>query len=105
MPARTTAETPNFTAWEQQVDRSERAYSLVRRFEAKPSRRRRHAPCRAVEQPYAEPGFELANGLAQKDGWHIVTSRLSGNFPGSPVDLRFVFQLECGKIAFLQITP
>ena len=35
----------------------------------------------------------------------VITSRLTGNFPGSPVDLRFFFRLECGKIASLEITP
>jgi len=43
--------------------------------------------------------------VEQKDGRYIVTSRLTGNFPGSPVDLRFAFRLERGKIAFLEITP
>ena len=43
--------------------------------------------------------------VEQKDGRYIVTSRLTGNFPGSAVDLRFVFRLERGKIAFLEITP
>jgi hypothetical protein len=43
--------------------------------------------------------------MEQKDGRYIVTTRLAGNFPGSPVDLRFIFQLERGKIAFLEITP
>src|SRR5882724_10175938 len=41
----------------------------------------------------------------QKDGKFVVTSRLTGNFPGSPVDLRFVFELEREKIASLEITP
>ncbi|MET0985443.1 MAG: nuclear transport factor 2 family protein [Steroidobacteraceae bacterium] len=41
----------------------------------------------------------------QKDGTTIVTSRLTGNFPGSPVDLRFCFRLERGKIASLEIAP
>ncbi len=44
-------------------------------------------------------------GLEEKDGGYVVTSRVTGNFPGSPVDLRFAFQLERGKIAFLRITP
>ena len=35
----------------------------------------------------------------------IVTSRLTGNFPGSPVDLRFFFKLEGDKIASLEIIP
>jgi hypothetical protein len=43
--------------------------------------------------------------LDRRDGMVIVTSRLTGNFPGSPVDLRFCFRLECGKIAFLEIIP
>jgi hypothetical protein len=40
-----------------------------------------------------------------KGGLTVVTSRLTGNFPGSPVDLRFFFRLERGKIASLEITP
>jgi hypothetical protein len=43
--------------------------------------------------------------LERRDGMVIVTSRLTGNFPGSPVDLRFFFRLERGKIAFLEIIP
>jgi hypothetical protein len=43
--------------------------------------------------------------VEQKDGRYIVTSRLTGNFPGSPVDLRYHFRLERGKIAHLEIAP
>jgi hypothetical protein len=43
--------------------------------------------------------------LRRRDGTVIVTSRLTGNFPGSPIDLRFFFHLERGKIAFLEIIP
>jgi hypothetical protein len=43
--------------------------------------------------------------VEQKNGRFIVTSRLVGNFPGSPVDLRYAFGLERGKIASLEITP
>src|ERR1700687_5563074 len=39
------------------------------------------------------------------DGKFVVTSRLTGNFPGSPVDLRFFFGLEGDKIASLEIVP
>jgi hypothetical protein len=35
----------------------------------------------------------------------IVTSRVIGNFPGSPADLRYGFRLERGKIASLEIVP
>jgi len=42
--------------------------------------------------------------VEQRAGQLIVTSRLTGNFPGSPVDLRYAFRLERGKIASLDIT-
>jgi len=40
---------------------------------------------------------------AQKDGKIIVTNRLTGNFPGSPIELEFVFELDGDKIASLEI--
>ena len=40
-----------------------------------------------------------------KDGQYTVTSRLRGSFPGSPIDLRYIFRLERAKIAQLEITP
>jgi hypothetical protein len=43
--------------------------------------------------------------LERHDGMVIVTSRLTGDFPGSSVDLRFIFRLERGKIASLEIIP
>lgn len=39
----------------------------------------------------------------EKDGKTIVTSRVTGNFPGSPVDLQYRFGLEGNKIASLEI--
>jgi ketosteroid isomerase-like protein len=39
----------------------------------------------------------------QKDDKTIVTNRLAGNFPGSPIELEFVFTLEGDKIASLEI--
>ena len=41
----------------------------------------------------------------QIDGKYVVTCRLTGNFPGSRVDLRFFFKLEGDKIASLEIIP
>jgi hypothetical protein len=41
--------------------------------------------------------------FAQKDGKTIVTNRLTGNFPGSPIELEFVFTLDGDKIASLEI--
>ena len=39
----------------------------------------------------------------QKDGKIIVTNRLTGNFPGSPIELEFVYTLVGDKIASLEI--
>ena len=39
----------------------------------------------------------------QNDGKTIVTNRLTGNFPGSPIELEFVFTLDGEKIASLEI--
>ena len=40
---------------------------------------------------------------SEKDGKTIVTNRLAGNFPGSPIELEFVFTLDGNKIASLEI--
>jgi len=42
---------------------------------------------------------------AEQDGKIIVTSRLTGNFPGSPVNPRFCFELDGDKIASLEVAP
>jgi hypothetical protein len=41
----------------------------------------------------------------QRGGTVVVTSRLTGTFPGSPVNLRFVFVLAGDAIASLEIMP
>jgi hypothetical protein len=41
----------------------------------------------------------------EKDGKTVVTSNLVGNFPGSPVDLRYFFRLKGDKIASLEVVP
>ncbi len=38
----------------------------------------------------------------QKEDKIIVTNRLNGNFPGSPIELEFVFTLDGDKIASLE---
>ena len=40
---------------------------------------------------------------AEQDGNVIVTSRLTGNFPGSPIELDFVFTIQNDKIVSLEI--
>lgn len=41
----------------------------------------------------------------EMDGKTVITSHLVGNFPGSPVDLRYFFKIDGGKIASLEILP
>jgi len=53
----------------------------------------------AAKYSYTSEPFSLE----QKDGCHVVTSRVTGNFPGSPIDLRYRFRLERGLIASLEI--
>jgi hypothetical protein len=43
--------------------------------------------------------------LEKKDRKYIVASRVTGDFPGSPVDLRYSFTLERGMVASLEIAP
>ena len=43
--------------------------------------------------------------INEVDGQAVVTARVAGNFPGSPVDLRYAFVLEGDKIARLEIKP
>jgi hypothetical protein len=40
----------------------------------------------------------------EKDGKILVTSHVAGNFPGSPIDIRYSFKLEDGKIESLEIS-
>ena len=39
----------------------------------------------------------------QKNGKIIITNRLTGNFPGSPIELEFVFTLDRDQIVTLEI--
>jgi hypothetical protein len=41
----------------------------------------------------------------QADDKFVVTARVTGNFPGSPVVLRFFFGLEGDMIASLEVIP
>lgn len=43
--------------------------------------------------------------IAEQDGRTVVTSRLVGDFPGSPVDLRYLFRIDGDRIAALEIRP
>ena len=41
--------------------------------------------------------------VVARDGKTVVRTKLTGDFPGSPIALDFVFTLEGGKIAALEI--
>jgi hypothetical protein len=41
--------------------------------------------------------------FSHKDGKTIVTNKLTGNFPGSPIELEFVFALDGDKMVSLEI--
>ena len=56
-----------------------------------------------ASEKYQYTSEQLA--LDQEDRKAVVTSRLTGNFPGSPVDLRFFFELDGEKIKSLEIIP
>lgn len=39
----------------------------------------------------------------ERAGQHLVAARVSGTFPGSPVELDFLFELQDGKISLLEV--
>ena len=41
--------------------------------------------------------------LGIDDDWSVVTSHLRGDFPGSPVDLRYFFRLDGDRVLDLEI--
>ena len=43
-------------------------------------------------------------GVEEQSGKTVVTTRLTGSFPGSPVTLRYVFELAADSIASLEIS-
>ena len=64
-----------------------------------------HAAIKAWKTAASRKYAYIAEPFAQarKGDRTIVKVRLTGNFPGSPVDLQFAFRLERGKIAHLEI--
>lgn len=43
--------------------------------------------------------------VERSSGNYLVKAIVRGNFPGSPVELQYAFELKRGKIASLEITP
>lgn len=81
-----------FTADAVVVDegRTHRGREAIARWKADSSARYRYA---------ADPV-----SIEADDARHIVTARVSGDFPGSPVDLRYAFTLAGDGISRLEIT-
>jgi hypothetical protein len=44
-------------------------------------------------------------GVMDEGGETVVTCKVTGNFDGSPIDLRFCFTLRDGLIAALEVRP
>ena len=43
--------------------------------------------------------------VTARDGTTVVSTKLTGDFPGSPITLDFVFTLDGDKITALEISP
>jgi hypothetical protein len=71
--------------------RSHAGRDAIRRWKAEAS-----AKYSYVSEPIA---------VASEGGRTIVTSRITGNFPGSPIDLRYAFVLDGKAISRLEIAP
>lgn len=56
----------------------------------------------AASSAYAYTSEPVA--VERQGGVCRVTSRVAGNFPGSPIELRYGFRLERGLIASLEIS-
>ena len=56
-----------------------------------------------MEKTTAKSSVIAVTNVAETDANTTVTGRVSGNFPGSPVELRFIFTLDQGKITRLEI--
>ncbi len=54
-------------------------------------------------QKYSHKVEPLA--VSERDGKIIVTGKISGNFPGSPIDLEHIFEIEGDRIVSLEIRP
>jgi hypothetical protein len=58
------------------------------------------------EETKAATAYQVTPLKAEADGGQlIVTGRVEGSFPGSPVNLRYFFTLTGDRIAALEIRP
>jgi hypothetical protein len=87
------------------VDAALAAFAETAVVEDEGQRRRGHAAIRAwLEETTRKyrPTVEVT-GVSEAAGRTIVTGLVSGDFPGSPVELRFAFGLEGGRVTSLAI--
>jgi hypothetical protein len=64
------------------------------------------ADAQALARCFAEDGVvrdEGGTSVVTRNGEIVVTGRVSGNFPGSPVNLEHAFRVHGDKIASLEI--
>lgn len=71
--------------------------------------RRTHTGRNAIRQWKAEATTKFSYttdpfAVREENGQTVVKAHVVGNFPGSPVDLRYAFVLEGDQIARLEIT-
>jgi len=71
--------------------------------------RQSHQGIAAIRQWAAEVSSKYhptveALDVAHTDGRTLLTARVSGDFPGSPIDLRYDFTVTGGKIERLEIS-
>jgi hypothetical protein len=70
--------------------RSRQGIAAVRKWADEVSKKY-HSTCEVID-------------VAETDGRTILAGRVSGDFPGSPITLRYVFTLNGGKITRLEIS-
>lgn len=93
------------------ADRQNHAQALARCFTAQArvtDEGRTHVGPEAIAAWKAKASTQyrytaLPVSLDREAGAVVVTARVAGDFPGSPVDLRYRFRLERGLIAALEI--
>lgn len=108
-----TLELPTAIAGYFAADRAQDAEALARSFAEHAVVRdegKTHTGREAIQQwmkhaweKYAATAEPVA--MTKQGPTTVVTSHVEGNFPGSPVDLRFHFALEDDLIAKLEVTP
>jgi len=69
--------------------RTHRGLEAIQRWKAETAKKYKH-----TMEPLA---------VVNEGGKTMVTNRLAGSFPGSPIEVRFAFQLEGDRITSLEI--